>query len=74
MVSKNHKNSPEFVPMFKTPETMAKYSGIGENTLRTLIHDKKIDYIQVGNRKLLTDQALWDWYENNKIRAEEGVI
>ena len=74
MVSKNHKNNPEFVPMFKTPELMAKLSGIGENTLRTLISERKIDYVQIGNRKLLTDQAIWDWYENNKIQAEKGAI
>lgn len=74
MVSKSQKSNPTFIPMFKTPELMAKLSGIGENTLRTLISERKIDYVQIGNRKLLTDQAIWDWYENNKIRAEKGAI
>lgn len=74
MVSKNQKNNQNFLPMFKSPELMAKVSGIGENTLRTLMSERKVDYIQIGNRKLLTDQALWNWYEENKIQAEKGAI
>ena len=70
MAVKNKKESREIIPMFKTPELMAKISGIGENTLRNLITEKKIEYVQIGNRKLLTDSAVWAWYEANKIKAE----
>jgi hypothetical protein len=27
----------------------------------------EIEYVQNGNRRLLADAAIWDWYERNKI-------
>ena len=45
---------------------MAKVSGIGENTLRTLMGQNKIEYLQVGSHRLLSEQAIWDYYDRNK--------
>ena len=59
---------------FKTVEQMSYVSGIGINTLRSLIENREIDYLSIGNRRLLTDAAIWAWYEKNKISAldQEG--
>ena len=54
---------------FKTIEQMSLISGIGENTLRLLLENGEIDYIPVGNRRLIADTAIWDWYERNKVNA-----
>lgn len=54
---------------FKTIEQMSQISGIGENTLRLLIDNGEIDYIPIGNRRLIADKAIWDWYERNKFTA-----
>lgn len=53
----------EIVPMLKTVEQMSQYSGIGINKLRELINNSEIEYIQNGNRCLLADKAIWDWYD-----------
>lgn len=57
----------EIVPMLKTVEQMSKYSGIGINKLRELINNGEIEYVQNGNRCLLADKAIWDWYNRNCI-------
>ncbi len=57
----------EPVPMLKTVEQMSRISGIGENKLREMMDKREIEYIQNGNRRLLVDAAIWDWYERNKI-------
>jgi excisionase family DNA binding protein len=54
---------------FKTIEQMSAVSGIGENTLRILVENREIDFISVGNRRLIADAAIWEWYERNKISA-----
>lgn len=54
---------------FKTIEQMSLISGIGENTLRLLIENGEIDYISIGNHRLIADTAIWDWYERNKVAA-----
>jgi len=59
------------MPIFKTVEQMSIISGIGENKLRTLIEKGEIDYIQNGNRRLITEAAIWDWYERTKTPARE---
>lgn len=61
---------PEITPMLKTVEQMSKYSGIGINKLRELINNGEIEYVQNGNRCLLADRAIWDWYERNCVRPE----
>ena len=51
------------LPMLKTVEQMSRISGIGENKLRELMDSGELEYIQNGNRRLLADAAIWDWYE-----------
>lgn len=58
-------------PYLKTVEQMSQISGIGENKLRELMENREIEYIQNGNRRLLADQAIWDWYERAKICCKE---
>lgn len=54
------------LPMLKTVEQMSKISGIGENKLRELMDSGELEYVQNGNRRLLADAAIWDWYERAK--------
>lgn len=63
----------EIVPMLKTVEQMSKYSGIGINKLRELINNGEIEYIQNGNRCLLADKAIWDWYDRYCTRPIAGT-
>jgi hypothetical protein len=66
MAVKKDKTIQEIVPMFKTVEQMSKISGIGENRLRALLDEGEIEFIQNGNRRLLADRAIWDWYLKNR--------
>lgn len=63
--------------MLKTVEQMSRISGIGENKLRELMDSGELEYIQNGNRRLLADAAIWDWYERAKRKVapqnQEGV-
>ncbi len=67
-MSKNEKTSlsTPLLPMLKTVEQMSKISGIGENKLRELMENGELEYIQNGNRRLIADVAIWDWYERAK--------
>jgi hypothetical protein len=56
-------------PILKTVEEMSIVSGLGENKLRIMMDQGEIDYIQNGNRRLLTEGAIWDWYERKKVKA-----
>lgn len=56
-------------PMLKTVEQMSKISGIGENKLRELMDSGELEFIQNGNRRLIADAAIWDWYERAKRKA-----
>lgn len=62
--------------MLKTVEQMSKVSGIGENKLRELMDNGELEYVQNGNRRLIADTAIWDWYERAKTAvkppAEQG--
>lgn len=58
---------------FKTIEQMSLISGIGKNTLRLLVESGEIDYIHIGNRRLIADSAIWDWYERNKVTAAASI-
>lgn len=49
-------------PMLKTVEQMSKISGLGESRLRKLLENGEIEYIQNGNRRLIAEHAIWDWY------------
>lgn len=55
--------------MLYTVEQMASRSGIGENTLRKLLDQGQIEYVRVGNRRLLAESAIEKWYEENKVRT-----
>ena len=57
------------LPMLKTVEQMSRISGIGENKLRELMDSGELEYIQNGNRRLLADAAIWDWYHRAKQKA-----
>ena len=56
--------------MLKTVEQMSKVSGIGENKLRELMDSGELEYIQNGNRRLIADAAIWDWYHRAKKTAK----
>jgi len=58
--------------MFKTVEKMASVCGIGVNKLRDMINNYEIEHVVIGNRKLLTERAVWDWYERNKVKVRGG--
>ena len=65
MARKNEKT--EVIPMLKTVELMSYISGIGENKLRELMDNGELEYVQNGNRRLIADEAIWDWYNRTKI-------
>jgi len=65
--NKTTQNAPEIIPILKTVEQMRLISGIGENKLRELMDKGEIEYVQNGNRRLLEDSAIWDWYNRNKV-------
>ena len=60
-------------PMLKTVEQMSKISGIGENKLRELMDNGELEYIKNGNRRLIADAAIGDWYQRAKIAAKPPV-
>lgn len=62
------------LPMLKTVEQMSRISGIGENKLRELMDSGELEYIQNGNRRLIADSAIWDWYERAKKTANPSII
>lgn len=64
--------APQITPLLKTVEQMSKISGIGENKLRELMDKGEIAYIQNGNRRLIAESAIWDWYERNKVPAKNS--
>ena len=56
-------------PLLKTVEQMSKLSGIGENKLRELMERGEREYVQNGNRRLISEAAIWKWYEQAKTPA-----
>lgn len=66
MAAKNTKSTIEVVPMLKTVEQMSRISGIGANKLRELMDNGELEYVQNGNRRLIADSAIWDWYNRAK--------
>ena len=58
------------LPMLKTVEQLSRVSGIGENKLRELMDSGELEYIQNGNRRLIADAAIWDWYNRAKKAAK----
>lgn len=66
------KKKSEILPMLKTVEQMSRISGIGENKLRSLMDSGELEYVQNGNRRLLADSAIWDWYERAKVKVRSA--
>ena len=60
----------DILPMLKTVEQMSRISGIGENKLRELMESGELEYIQNGNRRLIADAAIWDWYSRARVTAK----
>ena len=60
----------DILPMLKTVEQMSRISGIGENKLRDLMDNHELEYIQNGNRRLIADAAIWDWYDRAKVSVK----
>ena len=50
-------------------EEAAAYFRIGENKLRQLMADGELEFIQNGNRRLISEQAIWDYYNRAKTPA-----
>ena len=71
---KTEKNDNSHLPMLKTVEQMSKISGIGENKLRELMDNGELEYVQNGNRRLIADSAIWDWYGRAKKIANATVV
>jgi len=63
----------ENLPMLKTVEQMSRVSGIGENKLRNLMDKGDLEYVQNGNRRLIADAAIWEWYERVKTNGAKGA-
>lgn len=59
----------EKLPIFKTVEQMSRISGLGENKLRELMDNGELEYLPNGNRRLLIESAVMDWYDRNKRAA-----
>jgi hypothetical protein len=66
-VKKSTKPIAEIIPILKSVEQMSVISGIGINRLRELMDKGELEYVQNGNRRLLADKAIWDWYERNRV-------
>ena len=60
----------DILPMLKTVEQMSRISGIGENKLRDLMDNRELEYIQNGNRRLIADTAIWEWYSRAKVAVK----
>lgn len=69
-MKRNEKQEPMTL-LFFTIEQMAKRCGIGENKLRDLIAAGKIDHLMIGRKCVLTDDALREFYDRNKVCAVE---
>lgn len=64
------KETADVLPMLKTVEQMSRVCGIGENKLRELMDNGELEYVQNGNRRLIADSAIWDWYNRTKKTAK----
>lgn len=74
MAAKKQTTPPvEIFPLLKTVEQMSKISGIGEHKLRELMDTGEIEFVQNGNRRLLCENAIWDWYTLAGIGASLGL-
>ena len=73
-MAKKMKSDPtELLPMLMPASMMAKVSGIGEATLRTLMAQGEIEYLQIGNHRLLSVNAIWAYYETHKTPSKPAI-
>ena len=70
---KRKEEKTEVLPMLKTVVQMSRVSGVGENKLRELMEDGELEFIQNGNRRLIADDAIWDWYNRAKTTTPGKV-
>lgn len=73
MTQKNKTKEP-IIPVLMPAKLMSKISGIGENTLRKLMDQREIEYLQVGNRRLLCMEAIYDYYQRHKTPVEVTIL
>lgn len=73
MSRKTKADAPEILPMLMPANMMARVSGIGEATLRALMVQREIEYLQIGNHRLLSVNAIWAYYETHKTPAKPAV-
>jgi hypothetical protein len=71
-MARKKETTADILPMLKTVEQMSRVCGIGENKLRELMDGGELEYIQNGNRRLIADSAIWDWYNRVKTTAVKG--
>ena len=69
LVKKDKKQDIQPLPFFKTVEQMSTVCGLGANKLRQLMDKGELEYLPNGSHRLLTDRAIWDYYERAKIYA-----
>lgn len=51
MAKKTRTDTQELLPMLMPASMMARISGIGEATLRTLMAQGELEYLQIGNQQ-----------------------
>ena len=73
MSRKTKADAPEMLPMLMPANMMARVSGIGEATLRTLMAQGEIEYLQIGNHRLLSVDAVWGYYQAHKTPAKPPI-
>lgn len=73
MAKKMKSDTPELLPMLMPASMMAKVSGIGEATLRALMAQGEIEYLQIGNHRLLSVNAIWAYYETHKTPSKPAI-
>ena len=59
----------ENTPLFLTADKLCRLAGIGENTIRRLWDEGRLDYIEVGSKRLTTLTALLEMFEREKVSA-----
>lgn len=73
MTQKNKTKEP-IIPVLMPAKLMSKISGIGENTLRKLMDRREIEYLQIGNHRLLCMEAIYDYYQRHKTSVEVTIL
>nr|WP_294583413.1 DNA-binding protein [uncultured Anaerotignum sp.] len=73
MIQKN-KTKETITPVLMPASLMSQISGIGENTLRKLMDSGEIEYLPVGNRRLLCLEAIYDYYQRHKTPVKVTIL